>query len=125
MNRKARLSSAQHWLATQKGRTPVQIAKSYRKHYGVDWRCAIQELASFGVRLPVAWVAHLNRSLEGGIKARALRKADCELENRLGSRDWDEHFAYVAGCTSNGVPFGLTWDEWKRIQNAETGREGC
>jgi hypothetical protein len=40
MNREARLSSARHWLATQKNGTPVQIAKSYRKRYGVDWACA-------------------------------------------------------------------------------------
>src|SRR5438105_5892386 len=38
-----------YWLATQKDRTPVQIAKSYRKRYGVDWPCAIHELALLGV----------------------------------------------------------------------------
>jgi len=45
MKRGARLSSVRRWLATQKNRTPVQIAKSYRKRFGVDWPCAIHELA--------------------------------------------------------------------------------
>src|ERR1700704_6607384 len=45
MKRGARLSSARRWLATHKNRTPVQIAKSYRKRFGVDWPCAIHELA--------------------------------------------------------------------------------
>jgi hypothetical protein len=103
--------------------THIQIAKSYRKHYGVDWPCAIRELSSFGVRLPAAWMAQLNRSLDGGIRARSRRKAARELEIQPRNQDSDERFGYIAGCTSNGVPFGLTWDEWKRIEDAENGRE--
>ena len=63
MKRGGRLSSAQHWLATQKNRTSIQIAKSYRKRYGVDWPCAIRELALLGVALNRNWVEQLNRSL--------------------------------------------------------------
>jgi hypothetical protein len=111
MKRNARLSSGRHWLARQDGRTPIQIARSYRKHYGVDWPCAIQELASLGVCLPPDWVAQLNLALQGGIRARARRKADRKLENKQPRPDLHEHFAYIAGYTSNGVPFGVTWDE--------------
>jgi hypothetical protein len=34
--------------------TPVQIAKSYRKRYGVDWPCAIREHPLLGVSLEQA-----------------------------------------------------------------------
>lgn len=31
----------------------------------------------------------------------------------------DEHFGYIVGYTSNGVPYGLTHEEWDEI-NSET-----
>jgi hypothetical protein len=76
MSRGSRLQSARHWLATQKGRTPVQIAKSYRKRHGVDWACAIRELRALGVRLDPAWVGQLERTLEGAQRARERKKAE-------------------------------------------------
>lgn len=27
----------------------------------------------------------------------------------------DEHFGFIVGYTSNGVPYGLTHEEWKEI----------
>jgi hypothetical protein len=111
MNRGARLSSARHWLATQKKRTPVQIAKSYRKRYGVDWPCAIRELALLGVSIDPGWVEQLNRSLEGHHQERARRKAARNLNPNSFGGDSDSSFAYIAGYTENGIPFGVTWDE--------------
>src|SRR3982074_2653791 len=61
MKRGARLSSARRWLATQKNRTPVQIAKSYRERYRVDWPCAIHELALLGVSIDPGWVEQFLR----------------------------------------------------------------
>ena len=34
----------------------------------------------------------------------------------------DEHFGFIAGYTSNGVPYGLTHEEWSEI-NSETKNE--
>ena len=34
----------------------------------------------------------------------------------------DEHFGFFAGYTSNGVPYGLTHEEWDEI-NPETNKE--
>jgi len=34
----------------------------------------------------------------------------------------DEHFGFIAGYTSNGVPYGLTHEEWNKI-NSETKEE--
>ena len=27
----------------------------------------------------------------------------------------NEEFAFIAGYTPNGVPFGITWDEWRQL----------
>ncbi len=34
----------------------------------------------------------------------------------------DDYFGFIAGYTSNGVPFGLTHDEWDKI-NADLKNE--
>jgi hypothetical protein len=96
---------------TQKNRTPVQIAKSYRKRYGVDWPCAIHELALLGVSIDPEWAKQLNQSLEGHHQARARRKSARKLTPH--SFDYNDSFAFIAGYTENGVPFGIRWDEWK------------
>lgn len=31
--------------------------------------------------------------------------------NDLNDNESDEYFYYIAGYTSNGVPFGITWEE--------------
>lgn len=29
----------------------------------------------------------------------------------------DETFAYIAGYTSGGVPYGVTWEEWDELDD--------
>ena len=121
MNRKQRLQSARQWLETQAGRTPVQLAKSYRNWFGVDWPCAIQELQTLGIRLDAEWVAQLYRSLEGARKARAQKG---EREGINCDADSDEHFAYIAGYTPGGAPFGITWEEQRQLDPKERESSG-
>ncbi len=120
MKRHDRLQSAKAWMTTQQGRTAVQIGKSYRQWYGVDWPCAIQELTRLGVAFDPEWVAALTRSLAGHHRVRAarrVRKADGD-DTGFGE-DSNAEFAYIAGYTPNGVPFGVTWEEWDKLEAAE------
>lgn len=119
MNRRARLQSARTWLATQKGRTAVQIAKSYRKRYGLDWPCAMQELAALGVGLDTAWTAQLQRGLAGYQRARDRRRSE-QLAELF--EDSNETFAHIVGYTPGGAPFGVTWEELKALEAAEAKR---
>src|SRR5690242_11148299 len=103
MNRAARLQSARQWLKAQAGRTPMQIAKSYKKWFAVDWPCAVRELKSFGISLDPGWVAQLYRSLEGAHRARRER-AESKAGTSNRDADSDEQFAFIAGYTPGGVP---------------------
>jgi len=114
MKRGSRLQSARHWLATQTGRTPVQIAKSYRKRYGVDWSCAILELSQLGILFDSAWITQLNRILVGSRRARRQTAGATQALTDGEQADSNEEFAYIAGYTPNGMPFGVTWDEWRQ-----------
>ena|SRR3984893_3828570 len=107
MDRSARLQSARTWLKTYKGKN---IAAGYRKHFAVDWVCALTELEILGVRLDSGYKQRLLKSLEGHLAACQRRKAQRE-ESYEASLDQGEHFAYIAGYTSGGLAFGVTWEE--------------
>lgn len=119
-NQRGRWQSAKAWLVTQQGRTPAQIGASYRKWYGVDWPCAIRELTRLGVVFDPGWVAQLMRSLEAHHRARATRRAARKSQSCVGfTEDSNEQFAYIAGYTPNGVPFGVTWEECEKLEAPE------
>jgi hypothetical protein len=115
MHREGRLQSARHWLVSQSERDPVQIVKSYRKRYGVDWPCAILEVGRLGIQLDRNWTDAVLRSLEGAQRSRARKRAERETAEAFA--DSDEHFAYIAGYTESGFPFGVTWAEWQPIED--------
>jgi hypothetical protein len=48
MNRPARLQSAKVWLQKNSGKN---VIRAYRKHFAVDWKCAVRELEMLGVEL--------------------------------------------------------------------------
>ena len=52
--------------------------------------------------------------MEGDIAARQRRKAR-QTETHEPFFDQDETFAYIAGYTEAGFPFGVTWEEWERL----------
>ncbi len=117
----ARRQSAVAWLETQQGRTASQIGRSCRRHYGTDWPTAIRELSQLGIRFDADWIASLTSSLQGNSRARAAQKAEKQrLRQPAGDGDSDANFAYIAGYTSNGFAFGVTWEEWRRMESDET-----
>ena len=109
MKRKARLDSATHWISKYEGKN---IIKGYRKHYGVDALCAIAELKILGVEIDPKRIEEIKQSEKNRVKqkqrVRQLKKK-AELQERFEYSD--ETFAYIAGYTSGGAPYGVTWEE--------------
>src|SRR5580700_7670656 len=109
MKRQSRLQSAKHWVLTYTGKN---IIKGYRNWFGVDLPCAIQELKTLGIKLDDQYVCQILQDRERTI---AMRHRQCEtkkqqeLENLL--FDSDEHFYFIAGYTSGGFPYGITWED--------------
>ena len=111
MDRKRRLGSAKQWLPTYEGKN---IIKGYKKHYGVDWICAITELELLGVDLDPEYVKQLKITVKNQIIARQRQKESRKLEQEIDNFPYsDETFAFIAGYTSGGTPYGITWEEWE------------
>jgi len=108
MNRGARLQSARHWIPTYSGR---DIVKGYRKWYGVSTLCAILELRQLGVEIPETRLLQAKRTEETTAQQRLERRRPAAEAAFCGESESDESFAFIAGYTSNGVPYGVPWEE--------------
>lgn len=105
--REQRLRSAQLWMLKYEGKN---IVKGYRKHFGVDIMCAITELQLLGHKLTDEYINSVRRTIEAERIKRREKKKQKELEGLLSSNS-DDTFYYIAGYTSGGAPYGITWEE--------------
>ena len=111
MNRKARLESAKCWIPIYNGKN---IVKGYSKRYGVDLICAILELRMLDVEITNEYEEKVQTSIAAFIKNKRIRRERNKEKNNNSFDfypDSDENFAYIAGYTSWGFPYGVTWEE--------------
>ena len=112
-----RLESAKSWLPTGEGKN---IFPGYRKRYGVDWPTALREVEMLGVEVSPAYREQVLRTVQEQAEARKRKRLEraAELESALGIEQ-DDCFAYIIGYTSGGAPYGITWEEWEALDDAE------
>ncbi len=116
MTRQARLQAAKHWIPTYLGEN---IVKGYSKHFGVDLLCAVKELEMLAYRFTPEYKEQLEKSEENRIKQMQVRKSK-KLENEMEMPPWsDATFYFIAGYTSGGVPYGVTWEEMASDYNID------
>jgi hypothetical protein len=68
-----------------------------------------------GIAVDPERVAQIHHSIENHARAKAQRKEADAL-----CQDSDETFAYIAGYTSAGVPYGVTWEEQRQAEQQST-----
>ena len=108
MQRPGRLQSAKHWISTYSG---GNIVKGYKNWFGVDLVCAIKELRMLGVKLDEQYVLQALKSHEQAIADRQKKKAEKKQALDDFPFDSDDHYYFIAGYTSAGFPYGITWEE--------------
>jgi len=108
-NRNQRLQSGRSWLTNFTGKN---IISSYRRWYAVSEVCAIIELQKLGVSIDEETLqkAKLAEKTKESARLAAKKNKQDRLEADLWE-DSDENFSFIAGYTSNGVPYGTTWEE--------------
>lgn len=106
-----RLQKARQWILTYNG-TPKHMARNYRKRFHVDIITAVSDLQAVGVEFTQEYLDAVKRSEEERIRQKRLKKEQKLMEeNALLYEDSDDIFAFIAGYTSGGVPYGTTWEE--------------
>ena len=116
-----RKAKAEKWVAEYDG-TPYggDIIKAYRKKFAVDRMKAVAELQLLGVSLTKEQIdrekAAVKAYQELQMAKKAKRKKNREqkrmkMDNPIFHEDQDDIFYYIAGYTSGGAPYGVTWEE--------------
>lgn len=106
----ARIRMARQWFAAYTG-TGKHIVHAYRKKFKVDVTTALNDLGEIGALSPEQIA--MKRQAEGMRQERLWReKKEKELQafyDRF--PDSDDRFFFIAGYTSGGAPYGVTWQE--------------
>lgn len=121
LKRSGRIKAAKHWIPKYAGEN---LVKGYSKHFGVSKLCAVSELETLGYTFSEAYKQKLEdieisrqRKVKKRNAAKKRRKEEKEQANDFLDEDSDDTFAFIAGYTSGGAPFGLTWEESEEIEN--------
>lgn len=121
--RAERLASGRVWLKGYKGKHAV---KSYRARYGTDRVTAAIELKLLGYPISEERITEMKQEVATVAAAKKVAR-EAELQGNQ-----DDTFAYIAGYTCSGVPYGVTWEEMaeegsasalKRNNREEAGNE--
>lgn len=110
LSRARRLKSAGKWLASYRGKN---LVRGYKRWFGVSDVCAVVELRMLGADIPDARLEQARRDEQARATDRARRKEKHAAQ--LYPRDWDDEFAFIAGYTEGGAPYGITWSEWEGL----------
>jgi hypothetical protein len=121
MNRQSRLQSAACLLKKYNGK---QYIRGYSKYYRVDVGTAIVELRLLGVPLTDESVQRARAGAKASVKAKHARKQKRQLhlqeEAQSCSIDSDETYAYIAGYTAWGFPYGVTFEEMEQFADQDS-----
>ncbi len=106
----ARIRMARQWFAAYKG-TGKHIVRAYREKFKVDVMTALNDLGEIGALTPDELAA--KKRAEGSRIEQKWREREDRKQQELYDRfpDSNDQFFYIAGYTSGGAPYGVTWEE--------------
>ena len=107
LKRESRLRKALQWLAAYEG-GESKIVRKYRDKFKVDIPTALRDLQDIGHTFAPEYLVAVTRGEEQRLRQKAMRKQD-QADDEC---DWrDDRFYFIAGYTSGGAPYGVTWEE--------------
>ena len=112
---------AEKWVAEYDG-IPYggDIIKAYRKRFAVDRMKAVAELQMLGVSLTKEQIEREKAAVRAYQNIQRTKKAKrkksreqkrIQKDNPVFHEDQDDTFYYIAGYTTGGAPYGVTWEE--------------
>lgn len=105
--KESRITRARQWLPTYEG---TKIVRAYRKKFHVDIGCAVRELQEIGYEFKPGYVENLLKSEAIRIEQLRKKKEEKRLDEEYNDSQ-NDMFYFIAGYTSGGAPYGVTWEE--------------
>ena len=116
-----RRPKAEKWVAAYDGTLYGEdIIKAYRKKFAVDRMKAVEELQLLGVSLTKEQIDREKAAVKAYQELQRAKKAKrkkireqkrIQKDNPVFHEDQDDTFYYIAGYTTGGAPYGVTWEE--------------
>lgn len=116
-----RKQKAEKWVTEYDGTLyGGDIIKAYRKKFAVDRMKAVEELQLLGVPLTKEQIDREKAAVKAYQELQRAKKAKRKRTREQGRiqkgdllffEDQDDIFYYIAGYTSGGAPYGITWEE--------------
>ena len=100
-----KLNRMRNWYNTQ-GKNSKHLVSKFKKAFNLDMRGAAIYLYKIG-----AIDEKFRDGLLKGEETRLEKKRLKKQEKEYYYEEYDGYFAYIAGYTSGGAPYGLTWEE--------------
>lgn len=106
--REARLNRARQWFADYQG---THLVRDYRKKFKADPGCALRDLGEIGAIPPekLAAMQYAEQKRQESCQRKREEKKRQAVFERY--EDSDDMFFFIAGYTSGGAPYGVTWEE--------------
>ena len=105
--KESRIARARNWLPTYQG---MKIVRAYRKKFLVNTTCAVRELQEIGYEFQPGYIENLLKA--EAVRIEQLRKKREEKQLAEETNDCqNDQFYFIAGYTSGGAPYGVTWEE--------------
>ena len=91
----ARIRMARQWLPSYTG---THLVRAYREKFKVDVPTALNDLEEIGALTP---------------EQATVKRQEAKKQQSFYDRfpDSDDRFYFIAGYTSGGAPYGVTWEE--------------
>ena len=107
--KETRLRKGRQWLLTYTG-SPKKMNKHYRERFHVDAVTAAKDLQELGVNYTQEQLDQIKQAEEQRLRQRRMEREAKERE-RLSElyEDCDGRFAFIAGYTDGGAPYGVMW----------------
>lgn len=113
-----RKAKAEKWVTEYDGTAyGGDIIKAYRKKFAVK---AVAELQTLGISLTKEQIEREREAVRAYQDIQRAKKAKrkrireqkrMQKDNPVFHEDQDDNFYYIAGYTSGGAPYGVTWEE--------------
>ena len=106
--REQRLRKTRQWVLTYEG---SHIVRAYRKRFNVDPICAMKDLEAIGALSPEKLAAM--REAEALRLQQRREERERKQARELAERHVEQNgeWFFIAGYTSGGAPYGVTWAE--------------
>jgi hypothetical protein len=108
LNRTKRQKLAPRWINAYTGKNMV---RGYARHFSVDLICAITEIRMLGYSVYEEYESAVKRAIaDRNLQRKEKREAKAAAANSPDDIN-NVEFIFIAGYTSNGVPYGIRREE--------------